>query len=267
MYRKLAALCLPLVLAACASTPQVPSAVMSELAPGGKLRVAMNYGNIVLAQKDPATGEARGISADLARELARRLGVPIEWLSYDTAGKVAEAAKSGAWDIAFLAIDPARATDVEFTPPYVIIEGSYLVRTDSPLKRIDEFDQSGLRIAVGQRTAYDLFLTRTLKKSTLVRSPTSQTAIDQFVNDKLEAAAGVKKTLQRWNGQNPGYRVIDGTFTDIKQAMGVPKGRTAGAKYLTDFVEEMKASGFVAKGLAASGQTEATVAPAANLAR
>jgi polar amino acid transport system substrate-binding protein len=263
MLRKLIALPLLLLLAACATTPSVPPAAVNELAPGGKLRVAMNYGNVVLAQKDPATGEARGISADLARELAKRLNVPIEWQTYDTAAKVAEAAKTGAWDIGFLAIDPARAGDVEFTAPYVIIEGSYLVRADSPLKRIDEFDQTGLRIAVGQRTAYDLFLTRTLKKSTLVRSATSQSAIDQFVKDKLEAAAGVKKTLQKYNETNPGYRVIDGTFTQIQQAMGTTKGRPAGAAYLKAFVEEMKASGFVARGLAASGQTEAVVAPPA----
>lgn len=262
MLRKLALLPAFLLLASCAMTPTVPDDAKAQLAPGGKLRVAMNYGNIVLAQKDPATGAPRGVSADLARELARRLGVQPEFIEYDTAGKVAGDAASGKWDVAFLAIDPTRAEVITFTPPYVLIEGSYLVRNESPLTRIDEFDKEGLRIAVGLRTAYDLFLTRTLKKSTLVRSATSQSAIDQFVSDKLEAAAGVRQPLVRYASQNPGYRVIPGTFTNIRQAMGTPKGRDAGAKYLTSYVEEMKASGFVAKGLADSRQTDATVAPA-----
>lgn len=261
MFRKLALLPAILLLASCALTPAVPDDAKAQLAPGGKLRVAMNYGNIVLAQKDPATGEARGVAADLARELARRLGVQPEFIEYDTAGKVSADAASGKWDVAFLAIDPARAEQITFTPPYVLIEGSYLVRNESPLTRIDQFDHEALRIAVGLRTAYDLYLTRTLKKSTLVRSPTSQTAIDQFVNDRLEAAAGVRQPLVRYAAANPGYRVIPGTFTQIRQAMGTPKGRDAGARYLTSFVEEMKASGLVAKGLADSKQTDAAVAP------
>jgi polar amino acid transport system substrate-binding protein len=234
-----------------------------DLAPTGKLRAAINFGNPVLAQKDPATGEARGVSVDLARELGRRLGVPVELVTFDAAGKVFDALKTGAWDIAFLAIDPARAVEIVFTAPYVVIEGTYLVPADSPLRTIEDVDRDGVRVAVGNKSAYDLYLTRTLKRAQLVRVPTSPEAIDVFLKDKLEAAAGVKQPLVQFAKTHPNVRVMDGRFMAIEQAMGTPKGREDGARYLRQFVEEMKASGFVAGGLERSGQGDATVAPRA----
>ena len=239
----------------------MPPEIRSELAPTGTLRAAINFGNPVLAQKDPATGEPRGVSVDLARELGRRLNVPVELVTYDAAGKVFDALKSGVWDIAFLAIDPARASEISFTAPYVIIEGTYMVPADSPLRTIGDVDRDGVRVTVGNKSAYDLYLTRTLKRAQIVRAPTSPAAIEIFLTDKLEAAAGVKQPLLQFAKTNPKMRVMDGRFMVIEQAMGTPKGREAGARYLREFVEEMKASGFVARGLEKSGQADATVAP------
>ena len=251
------------LLSSCATVPTVPPGARSELAPTGKLRAAINFGNPVLAQKDPASGEPRGVSADLARELARRLDLPAEFVTYDAAGQVFDALKTGAWDIAFLAIDPARATEIAFTAPYVVIEGTYLVPADSPLRSIQDVDRDGVRVAVGNKSAYDLYLTRTLKRAQLVRVPTSPEAIDVFLKDKLEAAAGVKQPLRQFAKTHPNVRVMDGRFMAIEQAIGTPKGREAGARFLREFVEEMKASGFIARGLEKSGQGDATVAPRA----
>ena len=252
--------CLPL-LGACATANMVRPEVVKDLAPTGKLRAAINFGNPVLAQKDQATGEPRGVSVDLARELGRRLALPVELITYDAAGKVFDALKTGAWDIAFLAIDPARATEISFTAPYVVIEGTYLVPADSPLRTIGDVDREGVRVAVGNKSAYDLYLTRTLKRAQLVRAPTSPAAIEVFLKDRLEAAAGVKQPLVQFAKGNPEVRVMDGRFMVIEQAMGSPKGREGGARYLREFVEEMKASGFVAAGLERSGQRDATIAP------
>jgi polar amino acid transport system substrate-binding protein len=251
------------LLSSCATVPTVPPGARSELAPTGKLRAAINFGNPVLAQKDPASGEPRGVSVDLARELGRRLGVPVELVIYDAAGKVFDALKTNAWDIAFLAIDPARATEIAFTAPYVVIEGTYLVPADSPLRTIQDVDRDGVRVAVGNNSAYDLYLTRTLKRAQLVRVPTSPEAIDVFLRDKLEAAAGVKQPLLQFAKTHPNVRVMGGRFMAIEQAMGTPKGREAAALYLREFVEEMKASGFVARALEKSGQGDAMVAPRA----
>src|SRR5512137_1313942 len=247
----------------CATIPTVPPGVRSELAPTGKLRAAINFGNPVLAQKDPAGGEPRGVSVDLSRELGRRMGVPVVLVTFDAAGRVFEALKTEAWDIAFLAIDPARAAEITFTAPYVVIEGTYLVPADSLLRTIQDVDRDGVRVALANKSAYDLYLTRTLKRAQLVRVPTSPEAIDVFLKDKLEAAAGVKQPLLQFAKTHPNVRVMDGRFMAIEQAMGTPKGREAAARYLREFIEEMKASGFVARGLERSGQGDATVAPKA----
>jgi len=246
---------------AAAQPAAVPEPVMKELAPAGRLRAAINFGNSVLAQTGP-NGEPRGITPDLATALAKRLGVPVEFVHYDAAGKVFDGAKSGAWDIAFIAIEPARATEIEFTAPYVLIDGTYMVRQDSALKQIGDVDQPGVRIAVGLKSAYDLYLTRTLKNATLVRAPVGGGAasIELFVGQKLDAAAGVRQPLEAYAKEHPEVRVMAGYFQQIRQAMGTPKGRLAGAAYLRAFVEDMKASGFVAEALKRSGQS-AEVAP------
>ena len=212
----------------------VSADVLKELAPTGKLRAAINIGNSVLAQTDAATGQPKGITPDLALELGRRLGVPVEFVIYDAAGKVFGAVKSDAWDIAFVAIEPARAVEIEFSAPYVIIEGTYLVPTDSPLKVILDVDRPGVRIAVGVGSAYDLYLTRTIKNATIVRAAMGggHAMIEMFVKDKLDVAAGVKQPLVAYAKDHPEVRVMDGHFMEIQQAMGTPKGRMAGACYL-----------------------------------
>jgi polar amino acid transport system substrate-binding protein len=237
---------------------------LNDLAPGGKLRAAINFGNSVLAQKDPATGEAKGITRELARELGRRLGVPVELVTYEAAGKVFDAVKTGAWDIAFVAIEPVRAAEIEFSAAYVIIEGTYMVPKDSPLKAIADVDKPGVRIAVGLKSAYDLYLTRTIKNATIVRATAGggRAMIDMFSNDKLEVAAGVRQPLVAYAKDHPEVRVMDGHFMEIQQAMGTPKGRVAGAAYLRAFIEDVKASGFVAEALKRSGQSVAVAPPA-----
>jgi polar amino acid transport system substrate-binding protein len=253
-------LCLALA-AGCATTP-APEA-LKDLAPTGKLRASVNFGNSVLAQRDPSTGEPRGVSVDLARELGRRLGVPVELVTFDAAGKVFDALGTGALDVVFIAIEPARAAQISFTAPYVLIEGTYMVPVGSPLRTIEDVDRDGVRIAVGNKSAYDLYLTRTLKRAQIIRAPTSPAAIELFMKEKLEVAAGVRQPLVQFAQANPGLRVMDGRFMAIQQAMGTPRGREAGAAYLRAFVEEMKASGFVAASLERSGQRAAAVAPPA----
>lgn len=255
--------CLAL-LAACATGGSVRPDAANALAPAGRLRAAINFGNPVLAQRDASSGEARGVSVDLARELARRLAVPLELVTYDSARQVVEGAKTEAWDVAFVAIDPERAGEIVFTAPYVVIEGTYAVPIDSPLRTIEDVDRDGVRVAVGAKSAYDLFLTRTLKHARLVRAPTSPAAIELFQRERLDAVAGVKQPLVELAKKDPSVRVIDGRFMSIEQAMGTPNSHRAGAGDLRRFVEEMKASGFVADALRRSGQTSAAVAPPAN---
>jgi len=258
MFRFLTAAAVAL-LAACASTPSAPPAAVADLAPTGKLRAAINFGNPILATRDPATGAPRGVSVDLSRELGKRLGVPVELVTFDAAGRVV--ASIGQWDVAYVAIDPARAGEISFTAPYVVIEGAYLVPSASPIKANAEVDRAGTRIAVGLGSAYDLFLTREVKQATLVRAPTSQEVTDTMVAQKLEVAAGVKQQLEADARRVPGVRLLDGRFMVINQAMGMPQGRAAGAEYLRSFVEEMKASGFVAQSLARNSIEGAAVAP------
>ncbi len=252
-----------ILLASCATTSQVPPAARSDLAPTGQLRAAINFGNPILAARDPSTGEPRGVSVDLSRELARRLGVPVQLVTYDAAGKVVEAMKYGAWDIACVAIDPARAVDISYTAAYVLIEGVYLVSQGSPIGSNADVDREGVRVAVGAGSAYDLFLSRSLKHAKIVRAPTSPAVTDLFVAQNLEVAAGVKQQLEADARRLPGLRLLDGRFMVINQAMGTPRGREAGAKYLREFIEEMKASGFVAQALDWHRVDGASVAPRA----
>ena len=248
------------LLTACATSPAtVPTA---ELAPTGKLRAAINFGNPILASKDNA-GQPRGVSVDLARELGKRLGVPVELVTFEAAGKVVDAVKAAQVDIAFVAIDPVRGADMLQTPPYVIIEGAYLVRNDSAIKNNAEVDRVGNRIAVGRGSAYDLYLSREIKAAILFRAPTSPAVVDYFLAQGLEVAAGVKQQLQLDAKRLPDLRLLDGRFMVIQQAMGLPKGRETGARYLTAFIEEMKASGFVAEALVRHGIEGAAVAPPA----
>jgi len=239
----------------------IASELLQQLAPTGRLRAAINYGNPVLAQKDAASGEPRGVSVDLAYALGQQLGLAVELVSFDIAGKVLEAVAEQAWDVAFLAIDPQRATQISFTSPYVLIEGGYLVPNNSPFLMPGELDRAGVRIAVGKGAAYDLYLSRTLKDAQLVRAPTSAAAIELFVSEGLDAAAGVKQPLTAYAASHRNVRVLEGRFMAIEQAIALPAGRPLAQQYLQAFIEQHKASGFVADALARSGQGDVTVAP------
>ena len=252
-----------LLLSSCATGPEVSPAARSELAPTGRLRVGINVQNFLLVNKERAGGEYSGIAVDLGRELGKRLGVPVELVAFETAGNLADAVKAGAWDVAFLGNEPTRANEIAFSAAYLEIEAGYLVPAGSPIRTIAEVDREGLRVAVSAKSAYDLYLSRTLKRAQIVRAETSPGAIDLFFHEKLEAAAGVKQMLVRAAKENPAVRVVEGRFMAIEQAMGMPKGREGGARYLREFVEEMKASGFVAQSLDASGQRDAEIAPPA----
>jgi len=247
------------ILCACSA---MPPEVRSDLAPRGTLRVAINLGNPILANRDAASGQPVGVSVDLARELARRIGTPLETVTYTSAGQVVEAVKANQVDIAFVAIDPVRGADMHYTAPYVVIEGAYLVRVTSPLQRNEEVDRSGVRVTVGAGSAYDLYLRRELKQATLVRAPTSPAVVDLFLAQNLDVAAGVKQQLEADARRVPGLRLLPGRFMVINQAMATPRGRgEAGIRYLRDFIEEMKSSGFVAQALERHGIQGAAVAP------
>ncbi|WP_144934436.1 ABC transporter substrate-binding protein [Pseudomonas alabamensis] len=234
---------------------EISQHVLAELAPDQVLQVAINLGNPVLAQRGP-DGEPQGVSVALAKALAEELGVRLQMRTFDAAGKVFAALEEGAWNLAFLAIEPVREAQIAFSEPYVLIEGTYLVRTQAPFQAVEELDQAGLRLAVGKGAAYDLYLSRTLQHAELVRAETSAGAVDLFIEQGLDAAAGVRQPLQKIADADPRYRVLDGAFTAIRQAMAVPRGREQAAAYVREFVERQLRSGFVRGALLATGQTD-----------
>lgn len=249
------------------SIAQSMTSLAPQFAPTGTLRASINLGNPILAQKDSTTGQPFGVSVDLATELARRLGVGLTLVVFDAAGKSVEAVTEGQADVGFFAVDPVRGKGIGFTAPYVLIEGSYLVRQDAPFQSNDQVDRPGMRVAVGKGSAYDLFLTREIKQAQLHRAPTSPTTVDFFLSEKLDVAAGVKQQLEMDAARLPGLRLLPGRFMVIEQAMGLPKDRAPEAHtYLRQFVEEMKASGFVAAALKKHKIEGASIAPAATSA-
>ncbi len=234
---------------------------LTTFAPTGILRASINLGNPILANKDPATGQPFGISIDLARNLAHRLGVELELVVFDTAGKSVDAVKNERADVGFFAVDPLRGAEISFTLPYVLIEGCYMVREASPLQRNEEVDQAGITVTVGAGSAYDLYLTREIKHAQIVRALSSPAVVDTFIAQNLDVAAGVKQQLEADAKRIAGLRLLPGRFMEIRQAMGTPKSRgAAAADYLHAYVEEMKASGFVAESMQRHGIQGATVA-------
>lgn len=241
---------------------KIDLAIVSAFTPAGKLRASINLGNPILANKRPGTGEPFGVSIDLAKAFAQRLDVELELVVFDTAGQSVEAVSDERTDIGFFAIDPKRGEKIEFTAAYVLIEGFYLVRDDSPIRTNAEVDRPHHRVAVGKGSAYDLFLTRELKSAQIVRAPSSPTVVPTFLERNLEVAAGVKQQLEADAQRNAGLRLLDERFMVIQQAMGTPKSRgRQAAETLCAFVEEMKASGFVAQALSRHGIVGASVAP------
>jgi len=238
--------------------------IKQAFTPTGALRASINLGNPILAHRNAQTGEPGGVSVDLAREFAQLLGVPLELVVFDTAGKSVEAVTNEQADIGFFAVDPVRGAGINFTAPYVLIEGAYLVEQGSPLKQNEEVDRAGTRVVVGKGSAYDLYLTRELRQAEIVRAPSSPAVVDTFREQKLDVAAGVKQQLEADAARLGGLRLLPGRFMVIQQAMGLPKSRPAqAASFLADYVERQKASGFVAEALSRHGIQGASVAPAA----
>jgi polar amino acid transport system substrate-binding protein len=245
-------------LAACAGT--APVAAPALLAPGGRLRACINVGNPILAARDGAG--ARGVSVDLATRLARQLGMPLDLVVVETARESVETVRTDRADIGFFAIDPRRGDGIAFTAPYVLIEGAYLVRQESPLIDDAQVDRAGTRVMVGRGSAYDLYLTRELKAARLSRAASSQAVVDRFLAEGADVAAGVRQQLEADAARLPGLRLLPGRFMVIEQAMGLPQARGAAATaLLARFVEEAKASGFVARSLERNGILGAQVAP------
>lgn len=235
----------------------------SAFTPSGKLRASINLGNPILAGRD-RSGRPCGVSVDLATELARTLQAELELVVFDTAGKSVEAVAGEQADFGFFAIDPLRGQQIAFSAPYVLIEGYYMVRDDSPLQTNEQVDRPAHRVVVGQGSAYDLYLSRALKQATILRAPSSPAVLQHFLQEGAEVAAGVKQQLEQDAAPLGGLRLLNERFMVIRQAMGLPKSRgDEAAAFLAAFVEQMKASGFVADALARHGILGASVAPAA----
>lgn len=243
-----------LTLVATPALAQGTSPLARAFAPEGRLRAVINLGNPILAGRASESGPPHGVSVDLAQALAQRLGLELEMVIVPAAGRAVETLRAGRADIGFFAVDPARSQGIAFTAPYIEIEGAYLVRDASPLTRIEEVDRAGTRIMVGLNSAYDLYLTREIRSATLLRAPTSPAVVEEFLRQGVDVAAGVRQQLEADAARIPGLRLLPGRFMVIQQAMGLAAGRDASAlAYLTAFVEEMKASGFVAAALARHG--------------
>ena len=242
--------------------PVAPSLV-AAFAPTGTLRASINVGNPILASLDAVSGEPVGVSVDLARELAAWLGVACELAVFQKAAASVDAVRADRADIGFFAVDPMRSEGLLFTAPYVLIEGSYLVRDSSPLIENGQVDGPGQRISVGSGSAYDLFLTREISQAEIVRLPGAGAAFAAVRAGSVDVAAGIRPVLEGEARRAPGVRVLPGRFMVIQQAMAVPAGRGSDARaLLATFAEEMKASGFVADALTRHRVDGAIVAPA-----
>ena len=236
---------------------------LAELAPTGRLRVGLNCQNFLLVLEDAPDGSPRGIAPDLGRELGRRLGVPVEFVRYRNAGLLADSVRDAAWDVAFLGAEPARAGTIAFTAAYLEIPVTFLVPPGSPIRRIEDIDREGVRVAVSEKSAYDLYLTRTLKHAQLARVVGIPASYDYFLKNNLEALGGLKPQLVADQKKLPGSRVLEGQITGVQQSIGTPRARTRAAAYLRSFVEDIKASGLVERTIRKHGVQGVAVAPAA----
>jgi polar amino acid transport system substrate-binding protein len=241
----------------------ITPAVRADLAPTGKLRAAINYGNSILATKDKSTGQSRGVAIDLAEEVARQLGVPVEIVAYDSVAVMGDAAPTGVWDVAFLGSDPKREALMSFTAAYLEIEATYLVRGDSPLRTAAEVDRAGLKVSAPARANYELFLSRNLHHAQLVSTPSADAAFDLLVKGEVDALAGLTQALHDRLRELPGSRILGGRFMGVQQSIAVPKERNAGVAFLRRVVEDAKASGLVARAIERTGARGVSVAPPA----
>jgi polar amino acid transport system substrate-binding protein len=241
---------------------EVTPALRFEFAPTGTLRVGLNMSNFLLTGKD-SSGAPIGVAPDLGRELGRRLGLPVELVPYPGPGVLADDAGKNKWDVGFLGAEPQRANEIDFTPAYVEIEATYLLPPGSQIKSVAEVDRKGVRVAVPERSAYELWLTRNIRNAELVRIKGADETFKRFVDGKMDALAGLRPRLITDQGNLPGSRILEGNFTAVQQAAGTPKGRPAAFGYLREYIEDIKASGLVAKTIAKNDVRGLTVAPKA----
>jgi polar amino acid transport system substrate-binding protein len=242
---------------------EISPATRSEMAPTGTLRVGLNHGNFLLVTPGSKGPAPRGVAPDVARELGRRVGAPVEFVNFDTAGALADSVRTDAWDVAFLGAEPQRANEIAFTAAYLEIPATYLVPAGSPIRSVADVDREGVRIAVAEKSAYGLFLERSVKHAHLVLTQGLDASLQAFVAGKLDALAGLKPRLLMDVEKLPGARMLDGQFTAVQQAIGTPKSRAAAVTYLRAFVEDVKTSGFVAEAIARNAVKGVSVAPAA----
>jgi polar amino acid transport system substrate-binding protein len=245
----------------CSTASRISSTALSELAPAGRLRVGINYGNVILAAKDPGSGELLGVHVDLAHELGRRLGVPVELQGRAAAGTLVEELKAGALDVALLSFEPSRAGEIVFSPVYLELDATYLVPPGSPLRGADDVDGVGVRIAIAAKSVYEFFLVRHLKRAKLFNAPSTHAAFELFAREKLDALVGLRPRLVADSEMMPGSRIVDGRFMLVEQAIASPWGRNAGAQYIREFTEDVKGTGFVARSLTKNGVRGVTVSP------
>jgi polar amino acid transport system substrate-binding protein len=227
-------------------------AMLSSFAPTGTLRVGINLGNPVLANENPKTFAPEGVTIDIANEIGKRTGLPVQLVPFRTAGSTVDAVKTGNIDMVFVAIDPVRGADISYTPPYIQIEGAYMVKMNSPIQANEQVDLAGNEILVGKGSAYDLFLTREIKNANILRVTSSQAVIDDFMSGKGNVAAGVKQQLESDAKRYEGLRMLPGRFMAINQAIGIPKARPQYEKttaYLSELITQLKQSGFVAQSM------------------
>jgi len=244
-------------------TIQRIAAASAALTPTGRLRVGINHSNFLLSHHD-AAGHYGGVAIDIAGELARRLGVPVAFVGFETPGEMAAAVAAGVWDVAFMGNEPARAKEIAFSPAYLEIEAGYLVPAGSPIQGMAEVDREGVRIALMEKSAYDLYLERNLKQATRVHADSIDGSFEIFVRDKLDVLAGLKPRLVADAAQLPGSRILEGKFTAIQQSIGTPRARgDAGAAWLRACIEEFKVSGFVADAIRRHAVPGVSVAPPA----
>lgn len=253
------------LVSSCSTTPQISPRVIADLAPTGKVRAGINVRDEVMTAKDPATGEPRGIAVDLARELARRLGVPLEIVPFAGSKLMADSVNRGDWDVAFLAVEPERATEISYSAPYVEIEATYLVPPGSLLRTVEDVDRKGVRVAISEWRASGRNLSGNLKQAQLVKAPVGTPAFKLFVDENLDAYSNQRPVLLDVAVKLPGSRILDGYFSKVGQAVGTPSSREVGAKYVREFVEDIKATGLVAQMIDRNGIRGLAVAPKAKI--
>ncbi len=227
---------------------EATSNILSELAPTGTLRAGLNMANKLLNSGQTSAGEPDGVAPDMAHAIAEMLGIDVKLIQFSSPGELADQAGNNIWDIGFIGAEPSRAKTIDFTDAYVEIEATYLVPEGSTFTTVDEVDSTGTRIAVSGRSAYDLYLSRNLQTAELVRAQGVAGAVELFNTGEYDALAALRPALiaELKAGNIPNARLLDGRFTAVQQAIGVPKGRLAAAAYLAQFVNDAKSSGLVA---------------------